>query len=480
MGAGLMGGKVESDCSAQGPQTCPSSEELLKLIVESATDFAIVAIDPGGTVISWNSGAERLLGYASDEILGRSADTIFTPEDCAAGIPQDERTRAAAHGRAKDERWHVRKDGSRFWGSGLLMPLADPAVGFVKIFRDRTRRRNAEAALRVSEERFRHLATNIPQLVFRSRGNGARTWGSPQWETYSGLSDAASRDLGWLDAVHPEDVEPTLAAWREAQQTNEYFVEHRIRRAADGEYRWHHTRAKPVSGNGSGEIEWVGTSTDVHDLRDLQDKQQLFLAELQHRTRNLLAVVQSVQRQTLHKSSSLEDFSIQFESRLGTLSRVQSLLADTDYDNVDLRSIVEAELNAYSEAGDHGDGKVSLDGPPVSLHANSAQALALALHELATNAVKYGAFSQPQAHLTVSWRLEDRNDRNYLLLDWRESNVRMPDPQEPRRKGYGSELIESALPYQLKARTKLEFMPDGVHCFIEVTTGVAGRENVRG
>jgi PAS domain S-box-containing protein len=297
-----------------------ATDQLLRAIVESATDFAIITIDRDGAVTSWNTGAERLLGWTDDEIVGHDSRIFFTREDRAAGKPEQEMRGALADGRAEDERWHVRKDDSRFWGSGTLMPLQERSLGFVKILRDRTEQHQANqelqqsiGRLRDSEERFRLLATSIPQLVFRSRGTGARTWGSPQWEVYAGLSDARSRDFQWLDAVHPDDRDATLEAWRRAQETGEYYVEHRIKRAADGEYRWYQTRAVPIA-RISGE--WVGTSTDIHDLRTLQHRQQVIVAEIHHRTRNLLALVQATARQTLRRSSSLEEFGREFDGRL--------------------------------------------------------------------------------------------------------------------------------------------------------------------
>nr|WP_312029686.1 HWE histidine kinase domain-containing protein [Methylocystis sp. H62] len=192
----------------------------------------------------------------------------------------------------------------------------------------------AEQRIRESEESFRLLATNIPQLVFRTKGNGARAWGSPQWIEFTGLSLEDSLGFGWLEAIHPEDHDATVAAWAAAEETGEYCVEHRIRRGSDGEYRWHQTRAKPIA-----EIQgdWVGTSTDVHQLREFQELQQVLLAELQHRTRNLLAVVQSIARQTIRTSRSLDEFVPQFEGRLRALSRVQGLLARLDHGSIDLR-----------------------------------------------------------------------------------------------------------------------------------------------
>jgi PAS domain S-box-containing protein len=453
----------ETGCPERNP---PSSEELLRLVVESATDFAIIAMDGQGKVTSWNFGAERLLGFVEGEIIGGDGDVVFIPEDRAAGAPEKERAEARAKGRAEDERCHQRKDGSRFWGSGLLMPLADGS-GFVKILRDLTERRAAQERLRESEELFRLLATNIPQLVFRTHGGGERTWGSPQWIVFTGLSFEDSLGFGWLDAVHPDDRDATIAAWAKAQETGEYEVDHRIWRTADGEYRWHQTRAAPLGEARNGDGGWVGASSDIHDMRALQDRQKVLLAELQHRTRNLLAVVQSIARQTIRASASLEDFATQFEGRLRALSRIQSLLARIDHGPVDLRALVEAELKAHGN-GDVEPGKVTIDGPPARLPPTSAQALALGIHELATNSVKYGALKQPSAKLDVAWRIEggDGSARR-AVLEWRESGVEMPNEGgRPTRKGYGRELIERALPYQLKAETRLEFGPDGVRCRI--------------
>jgi PAS domain S-box-containing protein len=440
----------------RNPKKPTQEADLFRHIVESATDFAVLALDANGNVSTWNIGAERLTGYSEQEILGQPGDVIFTPEDRGSGAPERERARATEFGRSEDERWHLRKDGSRFWGSGLMMPLRTDD-GFVKIMRDRTAQHLQEIELSQSEARFRMLATSIPQLVFRSGRDGSRTWGSPQWEIYAGLSDADSRGFGWLEAVHHDDRARTLDCWREAQGSGEYYVEHRIRRHADGEYRWHQTRATPA---GSLSAEWVGTSADVHEMRSLQDRQQVLLSELQHRTRNLLSLVQAIERQTVKSSGSLADFSPQFESRLAALSRVQGVLARTDQGPIELEQIVRAELEAHGAS----EG-VEIEGPAVELAPNAAQALALALHELATNAVKYGAL-QKSGRLEIKWDLRENDGDSRVRLEWRESNVPLSGP--PGRKGYGRELIERALPYQLNAVTNFELAADGVRCSVEI------------
>src|SRR3954452_16454151 len=189
-------------------------------------------------------------------MLGCSADVIFTPEDRATRVPEKERSDASTYGRAADDRWHQCKDGSRFWASGLMMPLKVGHAGFVKITRDRTEQHEAGQRLRENEERFRLLATSIPQLVFLTRPDGHRTWGSPQWIAFTGLSLEDSLGSGWLDAIHPEDRDATQSEWKNAWETGEYYFEHRVQRASDGEYRWHQTRAKPVAGASADSSDW--------------------------------------------------------------------------------------------------------------------------------------------------------------------------------------------------------------------------------
>src|SRR5437763_934128 len=129
-------------------EALPEDDELFRFIVGSAREYAIFATDRDGLVTTWNTGAERLLGYSEEEALGQHARIIFTPEDRERGDPEQELETARAEGRAENERWHVRKDGSCFWGSGVMMPLKEGpegTQGFVKVFRDMTERRLGEA-----------------------------------------------------------------------------------------------------------------------------------------------------------------------------------------------------------------------------------------------------------------------------------------------------------------------------------------------
>ena len=258
----------EAQSGASQPDGLNDSE-LLAALTESLTEYAIFAFDRQGLVFYWNKGAECLFGYAKQEITGQGIDLVFTPEDRLRGVPQAEMQMALACGRAEDERWHLRQDGTRFWGSGLMATLAPPAAGYVKIVQDMTARKHTTEQTEASEARFRALAVSLPHAVFSGRSRGERVMTSPNWTAYTSLSAADSLGFGWIEAIHPDDRAATLAQWASAASSGSYTVEHRIRHANSGTYRWHQTRAAPLPGPHGQPTAWVGSSADVHDLRVL-------------------------------------------------------------------------------------------------------------------------------------------------------------------------------------------------------------------
>ena len=144
------------------------SEAYVRAMLESSTDYAIVAADPEGRITEWNAGARAIMDWERDEVLGRNAALFYTPEDRAADVPGQEMRTALAEGRATNERWHLKRDGTRFWASGLMMPLRDgagAAIGFLKVLRDRTERRRIEEALREGEAALRRVNETLEARV---------------------------------------------------------------------------------------------------------------------------------------------------------------------------------------------------------------------------------------------------------------------------------------------------------------------------
>ena len=332
---------------------------------------------------------------------------------------------------------------------------------------------DVNAALRRSEARLSTLIEGMPQLLWRAVDGGQWTWASPQWQDYTGQTDEQSRDIGWLDAFHPDDRDAARAAWDSAAAGGGFDFEGRICHAGEHRYRHFRTRASPVYGADGTIVEWLGTSTDVDDLIRLQQQQTVLVAELQHRTRNLMAVVQAVTLRTIKESRSLDDFRRGISDRLEALARVQGLLSRRDLGTrVSFDALLRDELSAHLDVDPLGNApQVSTEGPiGVPLQSALVQTLALALHELATNAVKYGALASKAGHLAIRWQVLQRGEQSRLLMDWRETGVTdVPAPDAaPRGGGYGRELIERALPYQLGARTSYAFTTDGIHCTVEV------------
>ncbi len=325
--------------------------------------------------------------------------------------------------------------------------------------------------LRATQSHLEAVLENIPQLVWRANEPGRWTWSSSQWVKYTGQDDAASGDWGWLEPIHPEDRDVARAAWERAGEDGIFSAEYRIREHATGCYRWFQTRATPLRDESGATIEWFGTSTDVDDLRRLQDRQQLLVEELQHRTFNLMGMVQSTADMTIRSSVDLAAFRVKFRDRIDALARVQRLLSRLPVDErVSFGTLIRAELDATGALNEV-EQRVTLEGPDeVPLRSRIVQTFAMALHELTTNAVKYGALKQPDAHLSVRWWVDaDAQGQRLLHVDWRETGVVMPPPgAAPQGTGHGRLLIEKAMPFQLSAHTTYVMEEDGVRCMMSL------------
>jgi two-component sensor histidine kinase len=183
-------------------------------------------------------------------------------------------------------------------------------------------------------------------------------------------------------------------------------------------------------------------------------------AELQHRLRNNLALMRSVIRRSNETAESAEEFALHVDARIGALVRTQGMLGIAGAAGVELEELLRTELIASAVS----EKCYRLEGPPVRLHAKGAESLGLAIHELATNSLKFGALASASGFLTVAWTVTGLPVPE-LQLSWIESGVNIVS-LAPRRRGFGQELIECTLPYELDAHTRLAFTPGGAHCTI--------------
>jgi two-component sensor histidine kinase len=239
--------------------------------------------------------------------------------------------------------------------------------------------------------------------------------------------------------------------------------EYRFKRASDGEIRWLRSAGFPLL-DGAGRVQRIGgICRDITGETATAERMEVMVAELQHRTRNLMAVVQSIIAQTLAASEDLGAFKVRIDERLIALSRVQSLLSRAEQEPITIGALVRLELDALGR--NVLLDRVEVSGPQVRIRNSTVQVLALGLHELATNARKYGALSTDQGRLRIGWHVEQIDGDPCLLLSWIEEHTVGVAVKRDRR-GYGRELIERALPYSLNAETRYELDDAGLRCTI--------------
>ncbi len=450
-------------------RTLRSTEERFRLTVEAALDYAIFLSDPQDRITDWLPGAQAVFGWTTEEAVGQPIGITFTPEDLERGQDRWELATASNEGVAPDVRWHLRKDGKRVFIEGSTRALRDSdgtLHGFLKIGQDVTERRAAEERLRGSEERFRQFAEASSDLIWiRNADTMQFEYLSPAFEAIYGESRDAFLNgdtlQRWADIVHPEDREQAVAGINRIRAGERVFNAFRIVRPSDGETRWIENTDFPLFDE-LGDVKRIaGLAKDVTDTRRYAARLEVLVAELQHRSRNLLGVIASVASRTLGEG----DPAAVFHARLRALSRAQGLLSEFGSDTAEVGALVRVELEAHTEVRPP---KVLLSGPRVHITARQVQNFSLALHELVTNAVKYGALRDGKGALSVAWtvKLDERAGRT-LVLDWTESGVDV-QPEAATRRGYGRQLIEKALSYALHAKTEFVLGPDGVNCCIQL------------
>ncbi len=335
-------------------------------------------------------------------------------------------------------------------------------------------RARAEDALRQSERRLRLVqqAARIGSFEFDRVFNTALV--SPEYLQLYGLSPEQGNNFGygeWLACVHPEDkdaIEAQTAAAVADPACSHLAYEFRTIRPDTGEVRWISARTELFRDEAGRFIRSLGAQWDITAQREASERMAVMVAELQHRTRNLLSVVRSLASQTARESGALPQFLELFSDRLAALSRVQGLLSRKESEPITIGALVHTELDAMGATP--GEERIVAEGPEVMLRPTLVQTLALAIHELATNARKYGALSTPEGRLTVSWSLkEDAAEGRQLKLQWVETGF--PASSSASRAasgGFGRTLIERALPYSMGAETRYELTEASLFCSIDL------------
>ncbi|MFC1456773.1 PAS domain S-box protein [Microvirga arabica] len=434
------------------------SETRLRGVLDGMGE-SLALMDRDFRIIDMNAEALRLEGRSREEVIGKTHWEAHPDADPALG----EMFRQAMATRMPVEMKHryVWPHGRVSWISMHAYPVGD---GLAVFYGDVTEQIEAEERLRESEERLRLMADAVPQIVWVTDADGRSEFFNRQWFEYTGSkNDPFSAAQVAADFVHPDDEAVTTEAYDKARRTGSIFeVEHRIR-SKEGEYRWFLVRAEPYRDPRTGEIvRWFGVSIDIHDRRLAQEHQQLLINELNHRVKNTLATVQSVASQTLRNAASTQQAKEALEARLFALSRDHDVLTRENWEGADLYDIVEEALAPYSSRGED---RLHLEGARVRVPPRMALAIAMALQELATNAVKYGALSNEAGMIRIAWNVHSGDTGPRLHLKWEESGG--PAVQAPSRRGFGSRLIERSLSQDLDGKAQIQFPATGVVCIVD-------------
>lgn len=439
--------------------------------VVQASEAAIYALDPELKIRTWNRGAELQLGLPAAKTIGRD-ERDFWPDEARAELNWLVQHCNGTGAAATSELRRQRADGTVADLIYTLTPLRDRRgvlTGYSVVAHDITERKASEQRLRESEARFRIMADNLPHIIWVHDEEGRQQFVNQTFCDYFGIHRAEISPRRWQMLVHPEDREGYVAAFHEAvRERRPFHHEVRIRRA-DGEWRWFESWGRPRFDDAGRFLGHVGTSADITERKRTEEHRQLLVNELNHRVKNTLAIVQGIALQSFKDRCENGAESLKaFERRLAALAAAHNLLTRSNWESATLHDLTRETVKAACTA----DAPVRIEGPPVALQPKQATTFVMAMHELCTNAVKYGALSSASGQVDISWKIAENGAEKCFKLVWRERGG--PAVKPPRRRGFGSRMIEQALASELNGTVSMDFRPEGLVCTIRGRLGEEG------
>jgi PAS domain S-box-containing protein len=452
------------------------AQALNTLILNSSRDCIVVLdLDARIQFVSPGGVASMELTEAA-AILRPSSLSLWTEHPHAAAARAVEETKAGRIGRFQGVCPTAR--GTQKWWDVVVSPLAGTegsAARLMAVGRDITTQKQAETRLAQSEERL-SLALRAATMVGIWDGDleARLVFGDANFARIYGVDPevaSAGQPLGhYVNSIHPEDAGAVRAEMQRLYESGDEFIhEHRIVRP-DGEIRWVLARGRLVRNAAGQAVRFSGASVDITDRRMAEERQRLLMEELAHRVKNTLTVVQAIASQTLRGSGASPEARETLNTRLMALSRAHDLLMQGRWSEANLLALVEetARLHAHGEAG-----RFQIAGPDIMLGSRAAMALALVLHELATNAVKYGALSVPEGQILVLWETLEVTGEAQLRFRWEEAGG--PPVVPPARQGFGTRLIARSFGQSLGAAVRLDYPSTGVTFSLEAPVAALQR-----
>jgi PAS domain S-box-containing protein len=438
------------------------SAEQLRIAVEVG-NLGTWSIDFVTGRVTLSTRCKAHFGVGPDDELTRTrADELVHPAD-------RERVKAARQ-KAIHERTDYDAEYRVVWPDGSLhwiiargrasYDAAGTAIAMTGVTMDTTERRRSEEAMRERAALVQVISDGTPTLLYVKDREGRMKMANAA--TLHALGRSPDQVIGktaiesWPDK---ESAAKVMANDQRLMESGEPLTFEEIVMMPDGPHMFLSTKTPQRDERGN-VVGLIGASIDITDRMQAEERQKLLINELNHRVKNTLATVQSIARQTARTAPAPEAFVARFESRLLALSRAHDLLTRGNWENVRAGDIVEAMMAPHRETSGN---RIVAEGPEFRVSPRVALAFGLALHELATNAAKYGALSTAAGRVEVAWRRRPAEPGG-LELRWVERGG--PPVAPPTHKGFGSRLIESALAQELGCDVRLEFPRGGVECTV--------------
>ncbi|RKF21866.1 PAS domain S-box protein [Altericroceibacterium spongiae] len=420
----------------------------------NGTDDAIIAKDLTGRVLAWNPAAEKMFGYMAEEMVGQPVHILLPPE------VMDEEDRMIERVRTGEKVGHfftrrLHKSGRLLHISMTAAPIRNSAgeiTGVTSIMRDATEYLARDNRLRESEARFRMMAENISQLAWIAEADGNIIWYNRRWYDYTGTNMFEMQgEESWGPFLHPDHAQRVRDGLKNCWKSGEEWEDTFPMRGVAGHYSWFLTRAKPIRDGEDRVIYWFGTHTDITEQREQEEQIRLLLMEVNHRSKNMLTTVQALARRSAKDDKG---FIARFEDRVRSLAVNQDILVRREWREVPVAELVRLQLSFIEGAA----GEFTFDGPECALSPRSAEVIGMALHELATNSLKYGALSADGGHVTIHWECVDGEPD--FLIRWEESGG--PPVTMPEHHGFGTTLICDVPRHNLGAEVELDYRREGL------------------
>ena len=421
-------------------------------------------------VASWRMdfAANELKGTSQTfELLGQTPDARLDYASLLAMVHEDDRAfvgearQSVARGQAYDVEYRFTVDGGERWMHERSEPEIDATgkiIGAFGVIQDVTERKAIEKSLAASEERLRLALEAAGMAVWDlDLRTGDDVWNDQSYRMIGyEPGEIAPGFETWSRHMHPDDRERVTRNFLQSLQTESEVANENRMIDRHGNIRWVSARGRTAVDAQGRPMRSYGVITDITELKQAEERDRLLSSELHHRAKNLLAVVQAVALQTARYCNP-EQFIGVFDQRLKSLAASHDLLVSSKWHSVDFSALVHTQLAHFSDLFWT---RITLVAEKAELTADAAQAIGLALHELVTNAAKYGALSSTEGAITITLTINETGSGPRVHLRWQEH--RGPTVSQPVRRGFGHSVLMNMAPYSLGATVDMRYQPDGL------------------